>query len=539
MSKFATKPAGALGTTGEVTTTHEGGTGYVREPKAELYLAAVSTRLEPTFYEAADERENRIVALTKTVVREDPQWVLDFVSWLRGSANMRSVSIVVAASAVKARLEAGETGLNRQLVAAACLRADEPGEFIAYWQTRYGRNLPMPVKRGIADAARKSFSQRSALRYDGTSGAMRLGDVVELVHPKPSGPEQSALFGWLLDRRHARRETPGGDLAMLKAVSARLRLNELPIGDRHAFARSVLAGEPDAEFVWLQALAGQWEWGRSWLGQNTEDTTFERVSDADQWRLFIQHGMGYMAMLRNLNNFDKAGIADDVVKHVSSTLSDPDEVKRSRQFPFRFFSAFKATGGGRWAVPLSQGVEHSMANVPSLGGYSLILADMSGSMFPYTWTSSGREGAVSQAEQASLFAVALGLRAERADVVQFGTGSEVVPLNKSASLFEHMAKFKSMGGTQTMEAVRRHFRKGEHTRVIIITDEQAHYDRAGGLDTLVPAEVPIYTWNVGGYKAAHGEAGPTRHSFGGLTDQSWGLIPQIEVGVEQHWPWEK
>jgi hypothetical protein len=536
MSKFATKPAGALGTTGEVTTTHEGGTGYVREPKAELYLAAVSTRLEPTFYEAADERENRIVALTRTVVSEDPQWVLDFVTWLRGSANMRSVSIVVAASAVKARLEDGETGLNRQLVRAACLRADEPGEFIAYWQTRYGRNLPMPVKRGVADAARKSFNQRSALRYDGSSGAMRLGDVVELTHPSPSGPEQSALFGWLLDRRHARRETPAGDLAMLKAVSARLRLNELPIADRHAFARSVLAGEPDAEFVWLQALAGQWEWGRSWLGQDGEDTTFERVSDADQWKLFIQHGMGYMAMLRNLNNFDKAGIDEDVVKHVASTLADRDEVARSRQFPFRFFSAFKATGGGRWAPALAQGVEYSMANVPSLGGYSLILADMSGSMFPYSYR--GRDDAVSQAEQAALFSVALGLRAERADVVQFGTSSEVVPLNKSTSLFDHMAKFKSMGGTQTMEAMRRHFRKGEHTRVIIITDEQAHYDRAGGIDTIVPEEVPTYVWNVAGYRPAGMEAGPSRHTFGGLTDQSWGLIPQIEIGTEQAWPWE-
>ena len=45
----------------------------------------------------------------------------------------------------------------------------------------------MPVKRGVADAARRAFSQRAALRYDGGSGAMRLGDVIELTPPVPLG----------------------------------------------------------------------------------------------------------------------------------------------------------------------------------------------------------------------------------------------------------------------------------------------------------------------------------------------------------------
>ena len=554
MAKFAgtTKGRGALlGTTGEKIATHQGGTGFAREPKAELYLSAVSTTLEPTFYESPSDRENRLRELVKRVTLEDPQWVRNFVEWLRAKANMRSVSILVAAEFVKARLDAGVSeapekgerltaplapGLNRQVIAAACLRADEPGEFIAYWQTRYGRNLPMPVKRGVADAARKVFNQRAALRYDGNRGAMRLGDMVELTHPTPKGPEQSALFGWLLDRRHARRETPESDLAMLKAITNRQALNELAIAERHAFVRQVLAGEPDPEFRWLQALAGQWEWGKSWLGESTEDRTFERVSEADQWKLFIQHGMGYMALLRNLRNFDEAKISSDVVKHVKAILADQDEVKRSRQFPFRFYSAFKATEGNHWAKSLSAGLQYSLANVPVLDGGSLILADMSGSMWP--WGGSER-GKTFPYEQAALFSSALALRAERPTLVQYGTGSAVVKVDRSKGVLEHMAKFTSMGGTATMQAVREHFQPDVHKRVIIVTDEQAHYDSlGGGLDTLLPDDVFCYTWNVAGYRAAHGESGPTRHSFGGLTDQSWGLIPQIEVGVDQNWPWE-
>jgi hypothetical protein len=467
------------------------------------------------------------------VTNEDPDWVLRFAGWLRDKANMRSVSILVAAEFVKARLDAGAAGMSRQIVKAVCLRPDEPGEFIAYWHSRHGRNLPMPVKRGLADAVQRGFSERAVLRYDGNSGAMRMGDVVELVHPKADGPTQSALFGYLLDRRHGRRETPASELALLTSITARGKLNELPVGERHAFARTVLDGDPVAEITWVSALAGQWEWGKSWLGQNTEDKTFARLSEADQWKLFVQFGMGYMAMLRNLRNMDEAKIPNDLVTHVKGVLSSEEEVKRSRQFPFRFYSAFKATGGNHWASALSAGVQHSLANVPSLGGNTLILADMSGSMFG--WGYGGDRSKVENNELAALFASAVALRAERATLVQFGSGSQEVRIDKSKTVFDHMNRFTNLGGTQTMEAVRKHFRPGEHTRLIIVTDEQLHAD-SGGLDTLVPEDVHTYVWNLGGYRPAMSQSSPTRHTFGGLTDQAFSQIPLIETGATEDWP---
>ena len=56
--------------------------------------------------------------------------------------------VVLAAEAVKARLAAGLDGGNRQLVGSVLRRADEPGEMLAYWTSRYGRAVPKPVKRG-------------------------------------------------------------------------------------------------------------------------------------------------------------------------------------------------------------------------------------------------------------------------------------------------------------------------------------------------------------------------------------------------------
>ena len=43
----------------------------------------------------------------------------------------------------------------------------------------HGRNVPMPVKRGVADAGRRLYNERAALRYDGLSLQMRMADVVE------------------------------------------------------------------------------------------------------------------------------------------------------------------------------------------------------------------------------------------------------------------------------------------------------------------------------------------------------------------------
>jgi len=56
------------------------------------------------------------------------------------------------------------------------------------------------------------------------------------------------------------------------------------------------------------------------------------------------------------------------------------------------------------------------------------------------------------------------------------------------------------------------------------------------IDSIVPSEVPIYSWNLGGYRMAHVEAGPGRYSFAGLTDQSWRMIPLLEGGSEEGWP---
>ena len=85
------------------------------------------------------------------------------------------------------------------MIARALQRPDEPAELVGYWLAAHGRALPMPVKRGVADATRRLYSERAALRYDGLSRQVRMADVIELTHPSPRDERQSALFKYLLD----------------------------------------------------------------------------------------------------------------------------------------------------------------------------------------------------------------------------------------------------------------------------------------------------------------------------------------------------
>lgn len=226
MSKFnrpAVKPAVHSPIVSERTPsglTFEGAPGYAREAKSELFLLAVSNMVgEKTFYESADARDARFENLVHQVAVEDPDWFGRFVPWLRSEANMRTASLVAAAEGVKARLESAargedvsvhdefnEAGINRKLINAACQRPDEPGELLAYWTSRYGRAIPKPVKRGIADAVVRLYSERSLLKYDTASKGYRFGDVIDLVHPTPDDdkPWQGDLFKFALDRRHNR-----------------------------------------------------------------------------------------------------------------------------------------------------------------------------------------------------------------------------------------------------------------------------------------------------------------------------------------------
>ena len=161
-----------------------------------------------------------------------------------------------------------------------------------------------------------------------------------------------------------------------------------------------------------------------------------------------------------------------------------------------------------------------------------MLVDRSGSMFGRM----SERSELTSADAAAVFGAAVAMRNHgRVDLVEFGNGSNQITVSPGESLLKVIGRFGNLGGTQTLAAVQRWYAK--HDRVLIVTDEQA-WSGYGDPGSAVPANVPLYTWNLVGYAAGHGKSGPSRHTFAGLTDQAFRMVPLLEAGRNGAWPWE-
>jgi hypothetical protein len=417
--------------------------------------------------------------------------------------NMRSASIVMAVEYV---IYGGQNG--RKVISDALQRPDEPSEAIGYYRSRKGRALPQPIKRGISDAVRRLYSERSAIKYDGESMGYRLGDVIDIVHPDPKAGWQSSLFKYLLDTRHGRENVSTEGLDTLTAYKG---LMAMPVAERRVFIE-----KPDA-FKTLMDAGMTWESLSGWL---------QGPMDAKAWESIIPN-MGYMALLRNLRNFEQAGISKESKASVIKTLTDPEEVRKSKQFPIRFYSAYKAVTGFGYLEALEEALTLTVQNIPVLRGRTLVMVDNSGSM----GGTFSQKGTVQFRETAALFGAAVALRAEKADLIAYDTSARNVAYSKTDPLLK-VAKAATYngGGTATMQMLAAHY--SGHDRVVILTDEQAN--PSAGVANI---KCPIYTFNLAGYRVGQLPSGAeNRYAFGGLTDAGFKMIDLLERGKNADWP---
>jgi hypothetical protein len=488
----------------------QGGEGYTRDQLSELFILGVSNLVsEKTHHDSGLKRDERFTRLIQAVASqpENTPWLAGYLPWLRKKANMRTAPIMGALDAAAAMVAAGIPG-SRQLIANSMDRADEPGEAMAYWFANYRRKLPKAVKRGIADAAQRLYTERSLLKYDTASHAFRFGDVIQLCHVVPATMNQSDLFKHALDRRHGRK---------IESIPLTLPIIIARFGAKNAAVE-------DLDEVTIKKAGMTWE--------NTISKATTPAQKRVAWTQQIP-SMGYMALLRNLRNIEQADLTEHVLNYVAAVIADPAQVARSRQFPFRFLSAAEAVNSLRWAWPLEQALQHSVSNVPELSGNTLIMVDCSGSM---SYLNSGHSQ-MNMRQIAGLFGSALYLRNHgRATLVRYGNSSTEVTASPGTSILKlATSAFPDMGGTETAKAIGQRLTNA-HSRVILITDEQHH-----GMPphTVVPPEIPLYVFNLVGHQYGSMPTNANRVTIGGgLTDGAFKVISLLEAGRNGTWPWE-
>lgn len=533
--KFTALPASTTGksplkTTDKSVEYFQGGKAFLYGRKSRLFMAAVNTFSgESTYYQSGQTRDSDMKALVQLTAVRDPDWTARFLAWLRTDANIRTSAITMAVDASMAMLKAGIPG-GRAVVSSVLQRADEPGEALAYFQANYGRSMPKPIKRGIADAATRLYSEFTFLKYDSDTSAIRFADVLELTHPTPAKIGQGSLFKYIIDVRHKRENT---NSVLLPMIVANRRLQQI----WREGSMSLTGMNPIA----LKAAGMNWENVLSALGS--------KIDKKQLWEALIP-GMGYMAILRNLRNFEQAGISKESIRFVQDKLSLPSEVAQSKQLPMRFLSAYRNVVSDTFKHSIELALQESLNNVPPLKGRTLILIDTSGSMH----SPMSDKSELMRWDAAVIFGLALASRCEDAEVVSFSdaqrgyswtmrrqvggdSASKVFPAVKGESLLRGIERWEKGGffigaGTDTAGAVNRHFDR--HDRIVILTDEESQTLNVYGR---VPASTIKIDVNLAGYGHSHtGPETPNLIKLAGLTDAMFTLIPSLEAGLNESWP---
>lgn len=201
------------------------------------------------------------------------------------------------------------------------VRPDDITEIMSCYRSMYGKPFPNAMKREIAEVI-QTFDEYRLAKYNGRNKSLKLQDVLRIVHPVPVSPEKEVLLGKILNDT---LETP---------------------------------------YTWETELSARGNTKRVWN------------------RLISSGQVGYMALLRNLRNIVSCGAN---LEPVLQKLADPEEVKKSRQLPFRFYSAYRALYNSRQMTPeihraLEAAICASIANMEQIPGRTLIAVDVSGSM---------------------------------------------------------------------------------------------------------------------------------------------------------------
>ena len=233
------------------------------------------------------------------------------------------------------------------------------------------------------------------------------------------------------------------------------------------------------------------EGDKTWENLRSEGKTWKEILDTIK--------LGHMALLRNLRGIFTEVNDKDYCKKVLEQLKAG--VLNGQQFPFRYYSAYKAVEGDSKVNfkplildALEECMDISLDNMPKLEGKTMVLSDNSGS----AWGTIPTEyGSVKVAEIDNLSAVITAMRSDEGYVGVFGDGLEIIPIKKRDGVLSQMQKVNSIGhgvGMSTENGIWIFFNKAISTsehwdNIFIYSDMQAGH---GGLYGIYESEYREY-----------------------------------------------
>lgn len=293
-------------------------------------------------------------------------------------------------------------------------RPDDLTEILAYYLAMYGKPIPNSLKKGLAKNLTK-FNEFQISKYNGGNKEVKFKDILLLTHAKPKDEKQSELFNKILNDN--------------------------------------------------LATAIRWETEVSTKGNNKE--TWESLIENNQ--------LGYMAMLRNLRNIIEANPKN--INKVYEKLANKDEVLKSKQLPFRFYSAYKEISKlnnitNKPLNVLEKAIEYSIENMEKIPGKTAICIDYSGSMdMPIS-----KKSKIKCNEIASILGIILNRICDESIIYLFDTKAYKVLLSKNDGILSSTKALCGDGGRTDISAPIKEMIKNnvEVDRIVVLSDNEAN-----------------------------------------------------------------
>lgn len=376
---------------------------------------------------------------------------------------------------------------KRKFYSEVVERPDDVVEIIAASKGIHGKTIANAMKRGLADALAR-FSAYQLGKYKG-KGTLTLIDAVNICHPK-GNDQLSAL----------------------------------------------MKGTLEAPETWEVLLSA--------AGSNKE-------AKARVWRnLLAEEKLGYMATLRNLRNIHEQA-DEETFTRALNLISNSAAVEKSKQLPFRFWSAMKIVEQSDMPsaamVALDMALGYSCINVPEFDGKTLVAVDMSASMRSKI---GGPRATMSCKEVAVLLAV-LFARSNDADFAYFGEIAKTHRIHPTDSILGQVSKIQGFNQQRYQHQASESDHVGHATnygsvfdmigskkydRILFFTDEQSWRHNGTELQRYrnrTNTDPHLYICDLSGY----GEAmvNPNHHKthhLAGFSDKIFDLIAMSESGTD-------
>jgi 60 kDa SS-A/Ro ribonucleoprotein len=346
--------------------------------------------------------------------------------------------------------------LIRNYGPAVLKRADEPQEALAYYIAkngsflgnggryphfaRKGVILTNAMKKGIEEAVFLNFDHFTLSKYNRKNAPVKIRDTINLVHP---------------NTLHRYAHYNGGSQYWNDIFKAILD-NTLPAAE-----------------TWEDTLMRWREKG------------FKSKKEA--WESIIPK-MGYMALLRNLRNLIESDVDSASFDNVVNKIKNPEEVKKSKQFPYRFFTAHKMlestyfdnTKYQRKAqTALEYAMDASLDNLPRWPGRTAAVADFSGSMSNHHLSNNS---VVTLDEVSALFMVMTSRLCEDADCYAFADTVQAVNIHERSGVLDNVQRILrdvDVGGSTNAYLVMKDFidNNKQYDRCVFYSDLQAYNSR--------------------------------------------------------------